>query len=179
MLSITACSPRPRFVDFAISWTLLSFWIGENVCPARDVKPFLELFDVVHHLLVHVILLVPVSSLEFVILPFLLDSNGVVVRIVSFGLALSDSSSLMMTLFLMLVVLGHLLGHPRMLQICPCNCAEFVALSVVFENLVVLIPHLGVQRLVHTFVIRTLLLLLIFNSSDNPFLGGLLVCFWC
>ena len=54
MFSITACSPRPRFGDFVISWTLQSFWIGENVCPARDVKPFLELFDVVHHLLVHV-----------------------------------------------------------------------------------------------------------------------------
>ena len=48
----------------------------------------------------------------------------------------------MMTLLLVLVVLGHHLGHPRILQICPCNCAEFVALSVVFENLVVLIPHL-------------------------------------
>ena len=51
---------------FAVSWTLLSFWIGENVSPARDVKPVLELFDVVHHLLVHVVLLVPVSSCEFV-----------------------------------------------------------------------------------------------------------------
>ena len=45
----------------------------------------------------------------------------------------------MMTLLLMLVEMGHHLGHPRLLQICPCNCAEFGALSVVFENLVVLI----------------------------------------
>ena len=37
---------------FAVSWTFLSFWIGENVCRARDVKSVLELFDVVHHLLV-------------------------------------------------------------------------------------------------------------------------------
>ena len=56
------------------------------MCPARDVKPVLELFDIVH------------------LLPFLLDSNGVVVKIVSFGLALSDSYSLKMTLFPMVVV---------------------------------------------------------------------------
>ena len=87
---------------FAISWTFLSFWIGESVCPSRDVKLVLELFDVVHHRLVHVILLVPVWSCEFV--TFFLDSNGVIVRIVSFGLALSDSYSLMMTLLLMVVM---------------------------------------------------------------------------
>ena len=54
--SITACSRRPRLGDFAVSWTSLSLWIGENVCPARDVKPVLELLDVVHRLLVHVTL---------------------------------------------------------------------------------------------------------------------------
>ena len=37
-----------------------------GVCPAHDGKPVLELFGVVHHLLVHVILLLPVSSCEFV-----------------------------------------------------------------------------------------------------------------
>ena len=47
---------------FAVSWTLLSFWIGENVCPARDVKPVLELYDVVYHLLVHIILLLTECS---------------------------------------------------------------------------------------------------------------------
>ena len=62
----------------------------------------------------------------------------------------------MMTLFLMVVrALGHLLGHPRMLQICPsCNsCPEFVELGVVFENLVVLVHRLGVQRLVRILLI--------------------------
>ena len=89
----------------AISWTLLSFWIGENVCPARGVKPVLELFDVVHHLLVHVISAGTRLELRIHhILSFLLDSNGVVARIVSFGLAWSDSYSLMMTLFLVVVV---------------------------------------------------------------------------
>ena len=41
---------------FAVSWTFQSFWMGENVCPARNVKPIMKLFDVLHHLLVHVIL---------------------------------------------------------------------------------------------------------------------------
>ena len=52
-----------------------------------------------------------------------------------------------------------------MLQICLCcnSCPEFVELSGVFESLVVLVHHLGVQRLVHTFLIPTLLLL--FDSS--------------
>ena len=93
---------------FAISWTLLSFWMGENVCPGRDIKPVLELFDVVHHLLVYAILhptecrpSLWYSSQAANLSHF---SNGVVVRIVSFGLALSDSYSSMMTLFLMVVV---------------------------------------------------------------------------
>ena len=49
-----------------------------------------------------------------------------------------------------------------MLQICPCcnSCPEFVELSVVFESLVVLVHHLGVQRLIHTFLTLLLLLLL-------------------
>ena len=44
----------------------------------------------------------------------------------------------------------------------PCcnGCPKFVELSVVFDNPVVLVHHLGVQRLVHTFLILTLLLLL-------------------
>ena len=60
-----------------------------------------------------------------------------------------------MTFFLMVVVSS---GSPPW----PCcnGCPKFVELSVVFDNLVVLVHHLGVQRLVHTFLILTLLLLL-------------------
>ena len=66
-----------------------------------------------------------------------------------------------------------------MLQICTCRniCAEF---SVVFESLVVLVHHLGVQRLVHTFLIRTLLLLLILQFLRNygcPFHASLQLAF--
>ena len=54
---------------------------------------------------------------------------------------------------------GITMQYLRMLQICSCcnSCPEFVEPSVVFENLVVLVYHLGVQRLVHTFLILTLL----------------------
>ena len=38
MLSITACSPRPRLGDFAVSWTLLSFW-GKTSVPLVMSSP--------------------------------------------------------------------------------------------------------------------------------------------
>ena len=69
LLSITACLPRPCPGTLLSPGPFLSFWTGENVCPARDVKSVLVLFDVVHHLLVYGNLLVPVSSCEYVTSP--------------------------------------------------------------------------------------------------------------
>ena len=132
---------------------------------------------VVHHLLVHVSAnparvrsksLVSVSSWKIChILPFPLDSNGVVVRIVSFGLALSDSCSLIMTLSLMVVVSSWVTSST--IFAC-CSCRSALAFAAVLnswnsvsclESLVVLVHHVGVQRWVHTFLTLTLLLLLI------------------
>ena len=62
LMSLDCCassSSRYFAVSWTFLWTFVSFWIGANFCPARDVMLVLELFDVVHHLLVHVILLVP------------------------------------------------------------------------------------------------------------------------
>ena len=91
---------------------------------------------VVHHLLVHVSAnparvrsksLVSVSSCKIChILPFPLDSNGVVVRIVSFGLALSDPCSLMMTLSLMVVV-NSWVTSSTIFACCSCRSALAVA----------------------------------------------------
>ena len=55
LVSVLCCLP-----DLAIILT----W--GNACPTRDVNPVLELCDIVYHLPVHVVLLVPVSSCEFV-----------------------------------------------------------------------------------------------------------------
>ena len=60
----------------------------------------------------------------------------------------------------LVLALDHLLGNPRMLQICSCCtcCPELVELSVVFVSFAVLVHHLGVQRQVQTFLILTLFL---------------------
>ena len=84
-------------------------------------------------------------------------SEFVAVRIVASGVALPESYSMMMmmALFKMVVV--------------SCAWVTFLAIlacvvhSVVFENLVVLVQHLGIQRLVLT--LPTLTFALVFDSS--------------
>ena len=82
-------------------------------------------------------------------------SKSVAVRIVAFGMALPESHSLMMALFLMVVV--------------SCAWVTFLAIfarvvnSAVFEDLIVLVQHLGIQRLVLT--LPTLTFALVFDSS--------------
>ena len=78
------------------------------------------------------------------ILPFLLDSVGVIVRIVSFGLTLSDWYSLMVTLFLMVVVSPGPSSH----------VADLPLPHMLVSCFVVLVHHLGVQRVVHTFLMH-------------------------
>ena len=110
------------------SFSLLS--PGPFVCPARNVKPVMGLFDVLHHLLVHVILHLTEcgpgpwyssrpANLSLSSLPA--GFRWTHVRIGVVRIELVSSYSLMIALFLMVVVSsGHFLGHPRMLQICTC-----------------------------------------------------------
>ena len=155
---------------FAVSWTLLSFWIGEIVCPTRDVKPVLELLDVVHHLLVD-IMLHPTEcgprlwySSRAVNLSHSSLAAGLQRRqcdncVIRTGLV--DSYSLMMTLFLMVVA-----SSLAILACCRSAPAATTVLNAwnsvsCLKSPVVLVHHLGILRLVHTLLIRTLLLLMI------------------
>ena len=134
---------------FAVSWTFYHFGLGETSVP-------LVMSNSSWSFLLSCITSLCTSSCWYPselrirpILPFLLDSFEVIVRIGSFALILSDSYSVMLTLFLMVVVSS--------------------GSSVVFEGFVVLVLHVGVQRLVHTFMILTLLLLLTLQFFGHVF----------
>ena len=138
---------------FVVSCTLLFFWIGEDVCPARDVKP--------------------VSCItSLCMFPANLPECGPSPWYPSRAANLSHSSlpaglrrrcenyrscSLMMTLFLMVVV-NSWVTSLAILACCSCRSAPAAAAVLnswnsvsCLKSLVVLVHHLGVQRQVQYF----------------------------